>query len=81
MGPGEPGMGPGATWRTGNLLFRATITGAQATDRLGQWAKASCPQGREYILWYSLHGEKTVLVAQPLDSLYCYEVFCVTPSV
>ena len=69
----------GSVWETGNLLFRSQDCGADLQLKIKSWARAVDSNGRAYILWATDHPKASILVVQPLDSHYCFEILPVEP--
>jgi len=69
----------GSVWETGNLLFRSRDCGADLQPKIKSWARAADSNGRAYILWATDNPKASMLVVQPLDSHYCFEILPVEP--
>ena len=69
----------GSVWETGNLLFRSRDSGADLQPKIKSWARVVDSNGRAYILWATDHPNASILVVQPLDSHYCFEILPVEP--
>jgi len=68
------GLRVGTTWRTGNVLFRASEWGFVLKKKVNAWASAVDGSGRAYLLWMARNPRAEGLVIQPMDSDYCFEV-------
>jgi hypothetical protein len=66
------GLRVGSMLRTGNILFRAERPGASIMEQESHWASAIDRDGREFIIWRCAMRKR--IVAQALDSCYCFEV-------
>jgi hypothetical protein len=70
----KQGVTQGSLWRKGNLLFRNNKEGQKVSIQVTHWAEATDSEGRVYLLYQAKNLSSPVLVIQPFDSFYCFEV-------